>query len=110
MSWQEHVEGLVVGAVRGMAEAQAAMERATGGALPVLNDLRMFEATELLAATLLEASPACKQASAMPGASRRVGRDLLTYMQSLRAQREEDGEPVLSKILDQAGLERTRAS
>jgi len=47
MSWNEHVEGLVVGAIRGMAKAHAAMERATGGALPSLNHMTMFEAAEL---------------------------------------------------------------
>lgn len=46
MSWNEHVEGLVVGAIRGMANAHAVMERATGGALPSLNDITMFEAAE----------------------------------------------------------------
>lgn len=59
MPWQEHVEGLIVGALRGMAEAQAAMARASGGALPSLSQSRMFEAAELLVATLLEASPVC---------------------------------------------------
>ncbi len=108
MSWNEHVEGLVVGAIRGMAEAHAAMDRATGGALPSLNEITMFEAAELMAATLLEASAACEGASAMTAASRKVGRDVLAYMKGLRAQRGSDGEPVLTKIIDQAGLERHR--
>ena len=109
MDWHEHVEGLIVGAMRGMAEAHAAMERTTGGALPSFNDLTMFEATELMAATLLEASPECEEARAMPAASRKLGRDVLAYMKGLRAQRKQDGEPVLYKILAEAGLERRRS-
>jgi hypothetical protein len=108
MSWQEHVEGLVVGAMRGMAEAQAAMERATGGVVPPLDDITMFEASELMAATLLEASVACEEERAMPSASRKVGRDVLTYMKALRLQRQQDGVATLLKITEQAGLERQR--
>lgn len=109
MSWQEHVEGLVVGALRGMAEAHEAMARATGGALPPLNDMLMFEAAEVMTATLLEASPGCEESRKMPEASRKVGRDVLAYMRNLRAARGPDGEPTLLKIIDQAGLERHRS-
>lgn len=107
MSWQEHVEGLIVGALRGMAEAHTAMERATGGAVPPLDDIAMFEAAELMTATLLEASPVCEEPRKMPEAARKVGRDVLAYMKGLRAARG-DGEPTLLKIIDQAGLERHR--
>jgi hypothetical protein len=108
MPWQEHVEGLIVGALRGMAEAQTSMERATGGALPSLSQIRMFEAAELLVATLLESSPVCDKPESMAAASRKVGRDVLVYMNGLRKQREEDGVATLSKIIKQAGLERRR--
>ena len=39
LTWQQHMEALVIGAVRGMAEAHASLEDDTGGALPPLNDL-----------------------------------------------------------------------
>jgi hypothetical protein len=110
MSWNEHVEGLIVGALRGRAEAHAAMERATGGALPSLNEMTMFEAAELLTATLLEASLACAEPRSMPKAFRKVGRDVLSYMKGLRANREPDGPPALLKIIEQAGLERHRSN
>src|SRR5690606_18256439 len=110
MSWNEHVEGLIVGALRGMAEAHAAMERATGGALPSLNEMTMFEAAELLTATLLEASPVCAEPRSMPEASRKVGRDVLSYMEGLRANRKPGHPPALFKIIEQAGLERHRSN
>lgn len=106
MSWQEHVEGLIVGAMRGMAEAQAAMDAATAGAVPPLTDMTMFEAAELLTATLLEASPACERSCDIPAASRKVGRDVMTYVKGLRGQRDLDGTSTLFNIIDQAGLER----
>jgi len=86
------------------------MERATGGALPSVNDIAMFEAAVLVAATLLQASAACEEAREMPAASRKVGRDILTYMKGLRGQRGADGEPVLTKIIDQLGSSGTVAN
>lgn len=46
----------------------------------------------------------------MPAASRKVGRDILTYMKGLRGQRGADGEPVLTKIIDQLGSSGTVAN
>src|SRR5690606_24052764 len=92
----------------GKADAHAAMERATGGALPSVNDIAMFEAAVLVAATLLQASAACEEAREMAAAFRKVGWVVLAWMRGLRALRGSDGEPVPTKIIDQAGLERHR--
>ena len=109
LTWQQHMEALVIGAVRGMAEAHAALEEATGGALPPLNDLTMFHAAEILTAMLIEASTECEKPGSFPAASRQVGRDVLGHMKIFRAQHEQAGTPTLLRIVEQAGLERRRA-
>ena len=109
LTWQKHMEALVVGAIRGMAETQAALERATGGALPPLNDLTMFQAAEIMTATLLEDSTECEDHRNFHAASRKVGRDVLGHLKKLRNQRDDDGTPILLKIIEQAGLERQRS-
>ena len=109
LTWQQHMEALVVGAVRGMAEAHASLEDATGGALPPLNDLTMFHAAEILTAMLLEASTECEKSGAFASASRQLGRDVLGHMKVFRAQHEQAGAPTLLRIIEQAGLERRRS-
>ena len=108
LTWQQHMEALVVGALRGMAEAHASLEDATDGALPPLNDLTMFHAAEILTAMLLEASTECEQPGAFGSASRQVGRDVLGHMKVFRAQHEEAGAPTLVRMIERAGLERRR--
>jgi hypothetical protein len=109
LTWQQHMEALVIGAVRGMAEAHATLEDATGGALPPLNDLTMFHAGEILTAMLLEASAECEKPGAFASASRQLARDVLGHMKVFRAQHEQAGAPTLLRIIEQAGLERRRA-
>lgn len=109
LTWQEHMEALVVGAVRGMAEAHAALAHATGGALPPLNDLTMFQAAEIMTATLLEDSTECEHQRNFHAASRKVGRDVLGYLKELRNQRDASGTAILLKIIEQAGLQRRRS-
>ena len=108
LTWHQHMEALVIGAVRGMAEAHAALERATSGALPPLNDLTMFRAAEIMTAMLLEASIECEEPRSFPAASRQVGRDVLAHMRAFRTRHDQDGQPTLGRIIEQAGLERLR--
>jgi hypothetical protein len=108
LTWQQHMEALVIGAVRWRAEAHAALERATGGALPPLNDLTMFRAAEIMTAMLLEASIECEAPRSFPSASRQVGRDVLAHMRVFRTKHDKDGAPTLVRIIEQAGLERQR--
>ena len=108
LSWNQLMEGLVVGAVRGMAEAHASLEAAAPGSVPALTDLAMYQAAEVLAATLLEDSVECSEERDFQKASRIVGRNVFGYLKTLRQQREKNRIATLFRILDQAGLERQR--
>jgi hypothetical protein len=105
LTWQKHMEALVIGALRGLAEAHTQLERATGEALPPLNDLTMFQAAEIMVATVPEDSVECDEPRNFPAASRQVGRNVLNHLKEIRAQREESGVPTLHKIIEQAGLD-----
>lgn len=111
LTWPELMEGLVVGALRGMAETHATLERATGGALQPLSDLTMFQASEVMAAMLLKASAACEEARTFPSASRTMGRDALAHRKAFRAEREKNGAPTLYKNwIRPASIDRERTS
>lgn len=109
LSWNELAETLVVGAVRGMAEAHIALKAAAPGAIPSLTELTMYQAAEVLAATLLEDSVGCQDTRDLPKASRIAGRNMLDHLRALRRQRENSGDATLSKVIASAGLGRQRA-
>ena len=106
--WQLLMEAMVVGALRGMAEGHAQLSRAMGSSVPPLGDLTMYQAAEILAATLLEDSADCEEERNLSQASRQAGRNILGHLKSLREQRRVTGQATLHRIVDQAGLERHR--
>jgi hypothetical protein len=107
-SWQATMEALVIGALRGMALSHAEMAAAHRGKIPPLDDLAMFHAAEVLAATLLEASAECRDERAFAKASKLVGRHVYQHMKTLRSQRGSSDTPLLNEVLESAGLERHR--
>jgi hypothetical protein len=109
LTWNTLMEVLAVGALRGMAEAHTALNEQCDEMLAPLDDYTMFQACEVLAATLLEDSAECEQKSAFRGAADAVGGDMLRFLEMLRFQREQSGASALSRIVGQAGLERRRA-
>ena len=108
ITWQVLMESLAIGATRGMADSYAIVNERTGRRLQPLDEHSMFQAAVVLAATLLEDSPECADPHAFEQASEKVGRDVLGFLQALRAQREQSGETALETIIDKAGLERRR--
>jgi hypothetical protein len=109
ISWNLLMEALVAGAMHGMAQSHASLEEAAPGTVPALSDLTMYQAAEVLAATLLEDSAECKEERDFGKASRMVGRNVLGYLKALRRLRKVHGESALSGIIERAGLERHRA-
>jgi hypothetical protein len=109
LSWNLLMEALVAGAMHGMAQAHASLEDAAPGTIPSLSDLTIYQAAEVLAATLLEDSSECKEERDFAKASQMVGRNVLGYLKALRRQRNVQGESALSGIIERAGLERRRA-
>jgi len=69
----------------------------------------MYQAAEVLAATLLENSVECRESRNLPKASKIVARNMLDHLKALRRQRERSGEATLLKVVEQAGLERHRS-
>lgn len=106
VSWQELMQGMVIGAARGMAEAHAQLSAEANGKVPPLSELTMFQAAEVLTAMLLEVSDDCAETAGFPEAADSVGRHVLAHLQAFRAQRERTGQPTLFRVLERAGLDR----
>lgn len=106
VSWQELMHGMVIGAVRGMAEAHAQLSVSARGEIQPLSEFTMFQAAEVLTAMLLEVSDDCAEAEGCPEAAANVGRHVLSHLQAFRAQRERTGQPALFRVLERAGLDR----
>lgn len=105
ITWPVLMQAMLIGAVRGMAEAHAQLAE-DGATIQPLNELTMFQASELLTALFLEESTDYADRASFPEAAEMVRNHILTHLESFRRQREKSGEPTLFKVLDSAGLDR----
>lgn len=102
--WQQMMEVLVVGALRGMVEAHQRFGAQLGGRLPPITEVDVNDAALILTGTIVEASPACDDERNFGKAANTVRRAVLEHMRSCRDQRDSAGRSIFEEMLQQAGI------